>query len=128
MIPQLEGCKVISKNVRICIIPVSIYTSSLKFPTPSIAILLRRRPWVVVRCGSSWLSRAILIMFIFIFITIYLLLDPGGNHRLRFKKALLYFFTDYLQTICTLIRIVNWSSSFHVPSGLGRRLGGSLGG
>lgn len=128
MIPQLEGCKVVSKNVRICIIPVSIYTSPLKFPTPSVAILLRRRPWVVVRCWSSWSSWAILIVFIFIFITIYLLLDPGRNHRLRFKKALLYFFTDYLQTICTLVRIVSWSSGFHIPSGLGCRLGGCLGG
>ena len=127
MIPQLEGCKVISKHVRICIIPISIYTSSLKVTTPSIAILLRRRPWVVVHCWSSW---AILIVFIFIFITIDLLFDPGGNHRLCFKKTLLYFFTDYLQTIlnCTLVRIVSWSWSFHVPSGLGRRLGGCLGG
>lgn len=70
-----------------------------------------------------------LMGFIFIFITVDLLLDPGRNYRLRFKKALLYFFTDHLQAICILVRIVNWSSSFHVPSsGLGALLGGCLGG
>ena len=129
MISQLEGCEVVSKNMRICIIPISVYTSSLKFPTPPIAILLRRRSWVVVRCWSNWSRRAILIFFIHIFITIDLLLDPGRNYRLRFKKALLDFFADYLQAICTLVRIISWSSSLHVPSsGLGPRLGGCLGG